>query len=110
MTNWLHPDNSNQFTIAMAYWLLEDAPSNNSSCEYCRLTNNSSKTSNLYKENESKLLKKMTNLNAKGRRRLEKRLKNKLNNRQNTPTKISILLDKLEIYEKLKKWIDQTVQ
>ena len=38
------------------------------------------------------------------------RLKNKLNNRQNTPTKISILLDKLEICEKLKKWIDQTVQ
>jgi len=110
MTNWLHPDNSNEFTIAMAYWLLDGPPNNNSSCQYCKSTNNSSKTSNLYKENESKLFTKMTNLNAKGRRRLEKRLKNKLNNRENTPTKISILLDKLEICEKVKKWIDQTVQ
>tara|TARA_Y100000589_G_C26675045_1_gene435477 strand:- start:171 stop:500 length:330 start_codon:yes stop_codon:yes gene_type:complete len=109
MSNWLHPDNSHEFTTAMAYWLLDGVTSNNSSCQYCKPPISPTR-SNAYKENEAKLFIKMSNLNIRGRRRLEKRLKNKLNNRQNSPTKISILLDNLEICEKLQKWLNEPVQ
>ena len=51
MSNWLHPDNSHEFTTAMAYWLLDGVTSNNSSCQYCKPPISPTR-SNAYKENE----------------------------------------------------------
>ena len=110
MTNWLHPSNAHNFTTAMAYWFIGSPTLRHQpSYHQCQPFMPSSFISDNQNETETKLFIKMSNLEARGRKRLEKRIKNKLNNKLNNEKKIPILLNKLEICENIRKWMDEAV-